>query len=104
MVSRTVQRKSHDVMFRDEGLTFRPGHISNAPPNYPRFGARGTLDGERGLGMGHAPNSAERRRHGELGGVGKHIGGLSSGIKVSQPMGTNGLQHAAESFMGIRDL
>lgn len=91
-------------MIPDGGLTFRAGHISNAPPDYLRTGARGTLDGERGLRMGHAPNSAERRRHGELGGGGKHVGSFNSGIKVSQPMGTNGLQHAAEGFMGIRNL
>lgn len=62
------------------------------------------MDGERGLGMGHAPNSAEQRRHGELGGAGKHIGGLSSGIKVSQAMSNGGLPHAAEGFMGLRNI
>ena len=53
--------------------------------------------------MGHAPNSAERRRHGELGGVGKHIGSLSAGIKVSQPMGTNGLQPRCGRFHGYTE-
>ncbi|KAK8145063.1 hypothetical protein G3M48_004968 [Beauveria asiatica] len=57
------------------------GRVSNGPPNYSRFGARGVLDGERGLGMGHVPNSAERRRDTELGSAAKHMGGLSSGIK-----------------------
>ncbi|XWW95696.1 hypothetical protein V2A60_003663 [Cordyceps javanica] len=80
------------------------GHVPNAPPTFSRFGARGVLDGERGLGMGHAPNTAEQRRHLELTGAGKHIGGLSSGIKVSQAMSNGGLQHATDSFMGIRNI
>ncbi|OAQ96545.1 hypothetical protein LLEC1_02347 [Akanthomyces lecanii] len=90
----------------------RGGLVDTGPSSWRRDGPvngttkaiRGVLDGERGLGMGHAPNSAERRRHGELGGAGKRIGGLSSGIKVSQAMGAAGLQHAAEGFMGIRNL
>ncbi|KAM3556546.1 hypothetical protein ARSEF4850_005480 [Beauveria asiatica] len=80
------------------------GRVSNGPPNYSRFGARGVLDGERGLGMGHVPNSAERRRDTELGSAAKHMGGLSSGIKVSQPMSNIGHQHATEGFMGIRNI
>ncbi|OAA55997.1 ubiquitin-like activating enzyme (UlaA) [Cordyceps fumosorosea ARSEF 2679] len=81
------------------------GHVSNAPATFSRFGARGLLDGERGLGMGHAPNSAERRRHVEMGGPGKHMGGLSSGIKVSQPMSNSGLQETTGGgFMGLRNI
>ncbi|TQV93023.1 NEDD8-activating enzyme E1 regulatory subunit [Cordyceps javanica] len=91
----------HGSWRRDGSAT---GHVPNAPPTFSRFGARGVLDGERGLGRGHAPNSAEQRRHLELTGAGKHIGGLSSGIKVSQAMSNGGLQHATDSFVGIRNI
>lgn len=85
-------------------LIFVTGYTSNGASNFQRFGTRGVLDTQRGLGLGNAPNSAEKRQAASFKPAAGHVGGFSTGIKVSQPMANNGLQSTSRGLMGMGNM